>query len=178
MSAPLRGTPPPAEELADWSARAGAALVDAAVVVGFVLALAGVLFGVMLLTGDSARQAGETVRWNALILSLPIALLYAPLLMARDGARNGQTWGKQLAGIRVIRNRVTPMDVWWGLLRDGLGKHVLSAVTLLLNLLWPLWDRERQALHDKLADTWVVRASQPAPAEAEESRVHRAERGG
>ena len=31
------------------------------------------------------------------------ALLYAPLTMRRPGARNGQTWGKQLFGIRVVR---------------------------------------------------------------------------
>ena len=45
---------------------------------------------------------------GGLVGSLPdvvvLSLLYAPVLMARDGDHNGQTLGKQIVGIRVVPN--------------------------------------------------------------------------
>ena len=35
---------------------------------------------------------------------LVVVLVYAPVLMAREGQHNGQTWGKQMLGIRVVRD--------------------------------------------------------------------------
>jgi uncharacterized RDD family membrane protein YckC len=37
------------------------------------------------------------------------------------------------------------------------GLSVVAGVFFLLDVLWPLWDRRRQALHDKAAGTFVVR---------------------
>lgn len=34
---------------------------------------------------------------------------------------------------------------------------VLSAALVVLDPLWMIWDEEKQALHDKLASTWVIR---------------------
>jgi uncharacterized RDD family membrane protein YckC len=33
---------------------------------------------------------------------------------------------------------------------------VVGSLLIILNLLWPLWDDKRQALHDKIAATNVV----------------------
>ena len=38
---------------------------------------------------------------------------------------------------------------------------LVSLITV-LDLLWPLWDQKRQALHDKVAKTAVVEGSQPS----------------
>ena len=38
------------------------------------------------------------------------ALFYAPLLMSAPGTRNGQTWGKQVLGIRSMRDNGEPFD--------------------------------------------------------------------
>ena len=65
------------------------------------------------------------------------------------------------------------MNVGRALLREGVGKQLLALITLytylIVDYLWPLWDRENQALHDKIASTHVVRArpsgsGAPAPA--------------
>ncbi|MCA1837129.1 MAG: RDD family protein, partial [Actinobacteria bacterium] len=59
-------------------------------------------------------------------------------------------------------------EAGWGAsaLRIGF-RLIASFLTLglleLLNLAWILWDRDRQALHDKVAHTWVVNVDR-APA--------------
>ena len=94
------------------------------------------------------------------------ALLYAPLLMRREGERNGQTWGKQLLGIRVIRTNGVPMDFTHSAIREalvkGLGLGFASSIVPLLPYvldgLWPLWDDEHRAVHDMVVGTRVVEA--------------------
>jgi len=41
---------------------------------------------------------------------------------------------------------------------------LLVWLTLLLDTLWMIWDPRKQTLHDKLAGTFVVRATEPSPA--------------
>ena len=77
---------------------------------------------------------------------------------------NGQTPGKQIVGIWVAR--ADGARAGWCLMfvRELLVKATLfgflSAITasvlFWLNYLWPLWDRDMQALHDKVVDTVVV----------------------
>ena len=79
----------------------------------------------------------------------------------------GQTPGKQIVGIRVIRDDGTPSDWGYTFLREFVIKFLLvgllSDATLgiarLVDYLWPLWDKAKkmQTLHDKLLGTIVVR---------------------
>ena len=48
--------------------------------------------------------------------------------MAREGAHNGQTWGKQIVGIRVVRDNGEPMDFGWSALREIVVKGLLFGV--------------------------------------------------
>jgi uncharacterized RDD family membrane protein YckC len=93
-------------------------------------------------------------------------LLYAPLLMMRSGAHNGQTLGKQMIGIRVVRNSGESMGFAWAAFREvvikgllvGIASSIIPFIPWLLDNCWPLWDDENRALHDMLAQTHVVRA--------------------
>ena len=79
------------------------------------------------------------------------------------------TIGKLVVGLRVrLRERPGPMPLgtvllrWVGQFGPGLLGIVpyvggLSGLYSLLDDLWPLWDDKRQALHDKVAKTNVVR---------------------
>jgi uncharacterized RDD family membrane protein YckC len=49
--------------------------------------------------------------------------------MMRKGERNGQTLGKQVAGIRVVADSGQPMTFGTGALRDTIGKNLLGTVT-------------------------------------------------
>lgn len=104
---------------------------------------------------------------------LLVGCLYAPLLMARRGARNGQTLGKQTMGIRVVRTDGEPVGFSTGFLRTVVGQQLLIGLTFyvygVLDYLWPLRDPGNQALHDKIASTRVLVAepagAQDAPAQ-------------
>jgi uncharacterized RDD family membrane protein YckC len=93
-------------------------------------------------------------------------VLFAPLFMMRGGERNGQSPGKQLVGIRVVREDAQPITFGWALLREvavksllleGVGGFIFLLPTL-LNYLWPLWDEQNRALHDMIVSTRVVQA--------------------
>lgn len=66
----------------------------------------------------------------------------------------GQTPGKRLMGLRVIRTDGQPLTVARAV-RRALG-YWLSAFPLLLGFLWVLQDDRRQGWHDYLADTYVI----------------------
>jgi uncharacterized RDD family membrane protein YckC len=147
---------------ADWWTRAGGFLLDQLIVAGTVLVLA---FAVALVVHDPGREVDSSLLYA---IAIVVGVLYAPLLMARGGERNGQTLGKQVLGIRVVRIDGEPVTVWTGVLRTVVAQQLLIAVTFYLyavvDYLWPLRDARNQALHDKIAKTWVLRTAS-APAE-------------
>ena len=68
-------------------------------------------------------------------------------------ARWGQSLGKALFGIRVVSERDhRPPDLWHSFLRWWL-PSLLPPL-----LVWATWDERRQGIHDKAAETLVVRA--------------------
>jgi uncharacterized RDD family membrane protein YckC len=67
----------------------------------------------------------------------------------------GQTPGKKLAGIRVIRLDGKPLG-WW-IAFERFGGYAASFSVGLLGFFQILWDRNRQGLHDKACETVVVR---------------------
>jgi uncharacterized RDD family membrane protein YckC len=109
------------------------------------------------------RRVGATLL-DALI-SLPFLIIFyvlivSPILMARDGEHNGQTWGKQALGIRVSRDIGQPFTYGTALLRDFVVKSLLFGavgIIAIVDSLWPLWDEQNQALHDKLLGTHVLK---------------------
>jgi uncharacterized RDD family membrane protein YckC len=151
------GTP-----LASWGSRVGATLIDWLILLVPVAILVAIVLGVAV-GSDTGAIASAIVGF---LTYLVVALIYAPLLMARDGAGNGQTWGKQIVGIRVVRDAGQPMSFGYAALREiavkglalGVAGSVIPIIPYLLNYLWPLWDDENQALHDKVVSTHVVRA--------------------
>jgi uncharacterized RDD family membrane protein YckC len=168
---PVSGSPPPMAPFASWGSRVGAALMDAIVVLVPALLLGAAIFGGFTEAwsdDDSGIDVlGAVVAALVYLLLLAvIAIIYAPLLMRRPGEHNGQTWGKQLFGIRVVRTNGVPMDFTWSAVREplvkGLGLGIASTfiplVPYLLDVLWPLWDDENRAIHDMVVGTRVVKA--------------------
>jgi uncharacterized RDD family membrane protein YckC len=117
------------------------------------------------LDGDSSWGAVVGASLLSLLIWSAVLLLYAPLLMIRQGERNGQTLGKQFVGIRVVRDTSEPFGFWWAVVREVVVKNILvSAVSIfipvlpwLLDSLWPLWDGENRAVHDMIVSTHVIK---------------------
>jgi uncharacterized RDD family membrane protein YckC len=147
--------------LASWGSRLAALLIDWLILLFPVVALIAI---VVAIAGGSDVGAVVTGIIGFLTYLL-VALVYAPVLMARDGAHNGQTWGKQMIGIRVIRDTGEPMNFGWAALREiglkgfavGIASTIIPLIPWFLNFFWPLWDDENRCLHDMVASTHVVR---------------------
>ncbi|HWF52800.1 MAG TPA: RDD family protein [Solirubrobacteraceae bacterium] len=175
-AAPARPRAGPARPLAGWWTRGGALAIDLSITVSIELALLLIVWAV----NGSPRWTLAHAERIIFEVGLPAAVLYAPLLLGRSGARNGQTVGKQVMGIRVIRQDGLPMTFATALVREGLGRQVpallSSGLYVPVDYLWPLWDRRNQSLHDKVGRTFVVAAPGSAPgpqarAEAEDPGV-------
>ncbi len=67
----------------------------------------------------------------------------------------GQTPGKMALGIKVIRTDSSPVK-WQCALRRFLG-YIVSALTLFIGFIWVAFDGRKQGIHDKIADTYVVK---------------------
>lgn len=162
--------PPPPTPYAGWWSRVGAALFDLMVISVPAFVLAAVLFGGVgaAFTADDDFGIVTLILGAIFYVSLLVAalILYAPLLMRRSGERNGQTWGKQLLGIRVVRTNGVPMDFTHSAIREALVKglglgfasSIIPVIPYVLDALWPLWDDEHRAIHDMVAGTRVVEA--------------------
>ena len=166
---------PPAEHpkelpwrLAGWWSRVGAQLLDLLIVW---LPASAVLVAPILAAEAARDGSGAETTWLivaivATFLAIGAHLFYAPLLMKRKGKRNGQSFGKQICGIRVIRADGEPMRFSDAALRQIVYKSfgLLVASTFIpifpwiLDYLWPTWDEQHRALHDMAADTRVVAA--------------------
>ncbi|MGI9037867.1 MAG: RDD family protein [Gemmatimonadota bacterium] len=66
----------------------------------------------------------------------------------------GLTPGKRLLGIRVVRLDGRPISYW--LAFERFGGYAASLFTGLEGFARMIWDRNRQALEDKLAETVVI----------------------
>ena len=152
-----------AYERADWLTRLMAEIIDyAAWFAAWVPVAIGIIIGIVI-----GGAAGVMVGLFGFFVTVGFLYAVATTYM------HGQSVGKRMMGTRVIRTDGSP--VGWGfnlILRQILIKflvvgtvgEVSLGIFFLLNYLWPLWDREQQAVHDKMASTYVVRVHPVASA--------------
>ena len=107
------------------------------------------------------RLSGALLDALVLILTLYVGWLIWFVIVAP----RGQTPGKQMLGMYVMREDGSRAGGGYGWLREIVVKQllfgsVISAVSLgiayLLAALWCMWDRERQCLWDKVTSTYVA----------------------
>jgi uncharacterized RDD family membrane protein YckC len=144
----------------EWGRRMGAALVD--------LVVAGAVFGASLVVASLLFVAGGalpiTVGVLVIVAGTTGAIFYAPLLMRRSGERNGQTLGKQTVDLRVVRDDGQPVGFGLGVLREVVFKQlfgvwITGGLFLLVDALWPLFERNGLAVHDIAMQTRVVESA-------------------
>ncbi|MDG5469015.1 RDD family protein [Deltaproteobacteria bacterium IMCC39524] len=68
----------------------------------------------------------------------------------------GQTPGKMVLRIKVIRTDGSPINYGRAALREVLGKFI-SSILLGIGYLMVAFDNRKQGLHDKIADTYVIK---------------------
>ena len=147
----LARTPASTPRLASWPRRAAALLVDGLSVLGSALV-------VSLPVAAIGRSAWEVA------LGLLLPSLWLTYFTVAHGSERGRTIGDSVNGIAVRSDELRAGvggRVSYG---QAFGRTVMIGVFLVLffvggclDFFWPLWDRRRQAWHDKVAGTIVVR---------------------
>lgn len=131
-------TGPGGAPLSGWWRRVGATIID-----GIIYGIVGTI--IALLIGNHGR--------NYIVGA--VGLVYLVLLLGRVA---GQTVGNMAVRTRVIGIDGAPIGYPRALLRwfieELLGITVIGGI---LDVLWPLWDRQNQTLHDKAANSLVIR---------------------
>lgn len=153
---------------ASWGARVGARIIDALLSMIPLLILGGL--GLFLAFKDSyevPQPDGTSTLEN--INGAGVALAVASVVLSflfniwnvviRQG-RTGQSLGKQMLGIKVVSERTGQPAGGATMLGRYLIEGLFGIIPFLplLDILWPLWDDKKQALHDKIVHTIVVRA--------------------
>lgn len=122
--------------------------------------------------------------WSAEVLGLAAAYAVVLAVYTLGFWRWKQaTPGKLVMGIRIRRREAPGTLPWSTMLARFLFVEALAfasyapwvgllfALAGLLDYLWPLWDRNNQALHDKVARTNVVLAPEPEASASDRSTV-------
>ena len=108
---------------------------------------------------DAADEAGLIFGWGTVYLTLFLVLW------------DGRTPGKKALDLRVVRLNGEPLTLFLSLERAG--GYAAGLATGLLGFAQIWWDPNRQAIHDKIAETVVIRESLPPPAWASADRMSR-----
>ncbi|WP_041289147.1 RDD family protein [Kribbella flavida] len=179
-SDPAVAATPDGVPLAGWWTRAVAKLLDWLIVFVVSLPLSGYFWYRFFVEPDPGTPLFSLVepwaeyRWvlATSLIQLLVGVVYEYLFLVRTGA----TPGKMAVGISVrLRDVAGPPPGPAVLKRIGLtsafslagtapGVVGILGIGSLVDVLWPLRDGKKQALHDKVAATNVVRGKQPQPA--------------
>lgn len=68
----------------------------------------------------------------------------------------GQSLGKMVFGLRVIRKDGQAIDWQTAIFREGIGKFISKLFSLHLGFIWAIFYPRKQTWHDIIADTYVV----------------------
>ena len=162
---PQYGPPPgygygygaPVAPLAEWLPRAGAYLIDGLisgvpVMIGYGIFIADVASRAHNYPDDGPRPFSIIIFVLSVLVSLGISLWNR---VFRQG-RTGQSVGKSALHLRLVDSRTAqPIGAGKAFLREFLSGLFNNAC--FLNLLWPLWDDQKQTWHDKVVNTYVVK---------------------
>lgn len=146
---------------ATFPRRLFAVIIDTTLVVGTALAVTAVSALALGLQLPNMRELGPDLLVAGVLDRNPMAVGALGLLLGLGalyhiylGGVAGQTVGLRLMGLRIISVRGTLPGAARGLVRYL--AVCLSVIPAGLGWLWCLFDRERRAVHDHLAGTFVI----------------------
>jgi len=160
-SAPAPGVAaggPPAEALAGFWIRLGAAFIDG-IILGIVTGILAAIFGFGNGFGATTDSGAFNFFDGSRALQTLLGAIYFTYLHA---SATGQSLGNRVTGIRVVdADTGATIPYSRSLIRYLIS--LLSGAVLLIGYLWMLFDARKQTWHDKVANTLVVRSSYYPP---------------
>jgi uncharacterized RDD family membrane protein YckC len=174
----------PQDALAGRLARLGAGILDSVVL--SIVAIPAALVSIRWDRFMDAAESGEPITDPMDMYNIPVLLIgYAVVFVLGFGyftvlhAKFGQTLGKKAFSIRVVKASDRSAVTWGQAVARQAFVYAITIVTVVLNFLtpaagilglvglldnaWILWDERRQALHDKVAGTVVMKATPWTP---------------
>jgi len=140
---------PDSYELADFGARFAAGIIDG-ILVNIAAVVAGVIIGVVL---SGTTRSASTAQAIGGIIGLVLGAGYQIYFLTRTG----QTIGKQILGVKVVKEDGRLLNTGEVILR--IIGQIVGSLFLLIGYIWALFDQRRQGWHDKFAGSLVIKAS-------------------
>jgi len=114
----------------------------------------GLVSGAGWMSGTAADPFTEVAGASWLVGSLVLFLVIVAYLICFWGWR-GQTPGKMALGLKIIRSDGS--DIGWGIATLRFLSYIISFLLVFIGFIWVVFDVYKQGLHDKMADTYVIR---------------------
>lgn len=134
------------------SAQAGVAASPAKRLAAFILD--GIIWTIIYVAGTAFLFGGAAADSGGGMLLGLLIILGSFVLLLFTWAKSTSP-GKWLLGMKVYRISGKPLGFFMMLVRETIGKFI-SGLVLSLGYLWLLWDRDKQAWHDKLVGSVVL----------------------
>ena len=165
------GGPPPygtaaGEPYASWGIRLGGYLIDTVIFLVVLVILIVVFRHSQTLEVHLMARRGARRRHFSALPFLITGVLYVVYGTLLCGSPRGQTVGMMAVGVRAVREGSLEVLGYGRALARAVVEGVFRLIDLfffllgliwLLDMLFPLWDKKRQTLHDKVAGSVVLR---------------------
>jgi len=106
--------------------------------------------------GALAKSGQKETQLIAMVLGGLLGALLQAAYFTILTWRYGQTLGKKALNLKVVTTEYGSLSFGKVFLREVIGKFI-STIILFIGFLWVAWDEKKQAVHDKLAGTYVVK---------------------
>jgi uncharacterized RDD family membrane protein YckC len=155
---------------ASWGIRVGGYLIDSVIFLVVLVILIVLFRHTNSLEVHLMARRGARKRHISALPFVITAVLYVVYSTVLCGSPRGQTVGMRAVGVRAVREgslevlgygRALVRAVVEGVLRLLELISVVLGLIWLLDMLFPLWDKKRQTLHDKVAGSVVLRLRPP-----------------
>jgi uncharacterized RDD family membrane protein YckC len=154
-----------------WADRVLGAVIDGFVVMGVMVALFTILTIISMIFGAVSGAAGSDAAGGlgAVISSFSccFAFVLIPISVFVGGlfntvylvSKRGSSIGQGVMGLKVVdaQGGLLPFGSAFVRLLARVGLGFIPIVGGFLDLLWPLWDEQRQTLHDKAVGSFVIK---------------------
>lgn len=145
-------------EYAGFWIRVGAALIDTLLIMIIILPLLSYIYGIDYWLGDSFFFGFWDLMLNYILPAIAVILFWI---------FKSATPGKMALRLKIV-DANTGQKVSTGRLIGRYLGYYVSAIPLLLGIIWVGIDKRKQGWHDKLAGTVVIRDTQKEPVQFED----------
>ncbi len=133
----------------------------AAMIDGFILILLGIGISFSLGRNPFVTNDASIKSLTDCLISIIFGMIYTIGFWVKQ---NGQTPGKRVLHIRIIKEDGQPLDLFTAFIRYI--SQMLSMIVIYIGYIWVLFDSKKQSWHDKIARTYVIETDAEKPSKA------------